>query len=191
MIRVLCVDDHPTLRASLRELLDGYDDIEVVGTATDGDGAGRMAAVTDPDVVLMDMRMPGTDGVTGTRQVLAARPEARVVVLTALSDVEHISEAIEAGAVGYVLKDAKPAELIGAIRAAFRGESNPLAAADELRGRRSDGLSDRDVELLRLVLGGDVPRSGGVAIELAGLYRRLGVDDAEGAVRWARHHDIG
>ncbi len=190
MIRVLCVDDHAVLRASLRELLAGYDDIEVVGTATDGDGAGRMAAVTAPDVVLMDLRMPGTDGVVGTRQVLAARPDARVVVLTALSDVDHISQAIEAGAVGYVLKDARPRELIEAIRVAYRGDADPGAAAEELSNRRSDALSERDLQLLRLVLGGKAPTAGGVAVELEGLYRRLGVTHAEGAALWARRNDI-
>ena len=90
MIRVLLVDDHPVLRDGLRDLLGTYDDLTVVGAAADGAEAGRLAAVAEPDVVLMDLRMPGTDGVAGTVAVKQAAPRARVLVLTALSDYEHI-----------------------------------------------------------------------------------------------------
>ena len=98
--RVLIVDDHPVLREGLREFLAGHDDLEVVGAAADGDEAGRMAAVSRPDVVLMDLRMPRPDGVDGTIAVMRAVPTAKVMVLTALSDVDHIIRALESGAVG-------------------------------------------------------------------------------------------
>jgi DNA-binding NarL/FixJ family response regulator len=186
----MLVDDHPVLREGVREFLVGYDDIEIVGTAADGDEAGRMATVSRPDVVLMDLRMPGADGVAGTTAVLRAVPTARVLVLTALSDVDHIIRALEAGAVGYVLKDAPAQDVVAGVRAAMAGACDPQRAIDELSKRRGELLSERDVELLRLTITGRVPADGSLTHELIALYRRIGVQDAESAALWARRHDV-
>jgi DNA-binding NarL/FixJ family response regulator len=190
VIRVLLVDDHPVLRSGLRDLLDGYDDLDVVGAAADGAEAGRLAAVAQPDVVLMDLRMPGTDGVAGTAAVKEAAPDARVLVLTALSDYEHIIRAIERGADGYLLKDAPATDVVEAIRRARAGDLHPEDAIRELTGQRGDGLSDRDTQLLRLTLRGRVPADGSLTAELLALYRRIGVQDAESAALWARRHGV-
>ena len=190
MTRVLIVDDHPVLREGLREFLQGHDDLEVVGAASDGAEAGRMAAVARPDVVLMDLRMPGHDGVEGTVAVMRAVPTARVMVLTALSDVDHIIRALESGAVGYLLKDAPAKDVVAGVRAAMAGECDPKQAIEELGKRRGELLSERDVELLRLTITGRVPADGSLTAELVALYRRIGVQDAEGAALWARRHDM-
>jgi len=190
VIRVLLVDDHPALRDGLRDLLGAYDEFEIVGTAADGAEAGRLAAVATPDVVLMDLRMPGTDGVAGTLAVKQAVPTARVLVLTALSDYDHILRAIEAGADGYLLKDAPAADVIDGIRRAMAGELDPRQAIEELTGQRGDTLSERDTELLRLTIAGRVPADRTLTAELVALYRRIGVEDAEGAALWARRHGV-
>jgi DNA-binding NarL/FixJ family response regulator len=186
----MLVDDHPVLRDGLSDYLRGHDDLEVVGSASDGAEAGRMAAVSSPDVVLMDLRMPEADGVVGTTEVLRAVPTARVMVLTALSDVDHIIRALEAGAVGYVLKDSPARDVVAGVRAAMAGECDPQAAIDELGKRRGELLSERDVELLRLTITGRVPADGSLTADLVALYRRIGVHDAEGAALWARRHDV-
>jgi DNA-binding NarL/FixJ family response regulator len=188
--RVLIVDDHPVLRDGLREFLQVQDDLEVVGAASDGAEAGRMAAVSRPDVVLMDLRMPGADGVEGTKAVLRAVPSAKVMVLTALSDVDHIIRALESGAVGYVLKDAPSRDVLAGVRAAMAGECDSAGAIAELGERRGELLSERDVELLRLTITGRVPADGTLTAELVALYRRIGVEDAGGAALWARRHDV-
>jgi DNA-binding NarL/FixJ family response regulator len=190
VIRVLLVDDHPVLRDGLRDLLGAYDDFAIVGAAADGAEAGRLAAISSPDVVLMDLRMPGTDGVAGTTAVKQAVPSARVLVLTALSDYEHIIRAIEAGADGYLLKDAPASDVIDGIRRANAGELDPRQALEELTGQRGDDLSERDTELLRLTIAGRVPADGKLTAELVALYRRIGVPDAEGAALWARRHGV-
>jgi len=190
VIRVLLVDDHPVLRDGLRDLLGGYHDLAVVGAAADGAEAGRLAAIAEPDVVLMDLRMPGTDGVEGTLAVKRAAPKARVLVLTALSDYEHIIRALESGADGYLLKDAPPHDVIAGIRKAMAGELDPHDAIRELSGQRGDGLSDRDAELLRLTIAGRMPADADLTAELVALYRRIGVEDAEGAALWARRHGV-
>jgi NarL family two-component system response regulator LiaR len=121
-IRVLLADDHRMVRAGIRLYLDGQPDLEVVGEAGDGAEAIASARVLKPDVVLMDLLMPVLDGIEATRQIRAALPEVEVVVVTTFIDHEHITAAIQAGAIGYVVKDAPPDELAAAIRAAARGE---------------------------------------------------------------------
>jgi len=190
VIRVMLVDDHPALRDGLKDLLSGYDDLTVVGAAADGAEAGRLAAIAEPDVVLMDLRMPGTDGVVGTAAVKRAAPTAKVLLLTALSDYEHIIRALETGADGYLLKDAPARDVIAGIRTAMAGDLDPQAAIRELTGQRGDGLSDRDTELLRLTIAGRVPADHSLTAELVALYRRIGVEDAESAALWARRHGV-
>lgn len=123
MIRVLLVDDQPLVRAGLRMLCESTSDIEVVGEAKGGAEAVRQAASLHPDVILMDLRMPGTDGITATGRILHARPAVRVVVLTTFDDDEHLYPALTAGARGFLAKDATPAELVDAIRQAAAGGS--------------------------------------------------------------------
>jgi DNA-binding NarL/FixJ family response regulator len=121
MIRVLLVEDHPVVRAGLEDLLSGTDDIEVCGTAEDGAAAIERVADTDPDVILMDLSMPVMDGIEATRRITAEDPEARIVILTSFSDQKGILGAIDAGAIGYLLKDAAPAELFQGVRTAASG----------------------------------------------------------------------
>src|ERR1700731_707134 len=123
MIRVVVVDDHAVVRLGLRDLLDAIPDIEVVGTASDGQAAISLAADLRPDVILMDLSMPDVDGVEATRRILAAQPNARIVILTAFSEQQRIFDALDAGAVGYLLKDSEPGELIRGVTAAAQGAS--------------------------------------------------------------------
>jgi DNA-binding NarL/FixJ family response regulator len=115
MLRVLVADDHQMVREGLGQLLHWVDDIELVGSANDGADAARQAEITRPDLVLMDLEMPGVDGVEGTRRVLEVAPLTRVVILTAFADRDRLDAAFDAGAVGYVLKDGEPAALMDAI----------------------------------------------------------------------------
>jgi DNA-binding NarL/FixJ family response regulator len=154
MIKILLVDDHPVVREGLRGMLAAEEDLTVVAEA--GGAAEAVAAVRahEPDVVLMDLRMPGGDGVEATARVLAQRPAARVVVLTTYDTDADILRAVEAGAAGYLLKDASRAELAQAIRAAARGETvlAPSVAAKLVSRMRSPvELSRREIEVLRLV----------------------------------------
>lgn len=121
MIRVLIADDQRLLREGLRMILQTAADLEVVGEAADGDAAVTLAAAHAPDVVLMDLRMPGTDGVAATRRLLAASRPPRVLVLTTFDDDESIFSALKAGAAGYLLKDVPAAELIAAVRTVAAG----------------------------------------------------------------------
>ncbi|MFD6563643.1 response regulator [Micromonospora profundi] len=123
MIRVLLVDDQHLIRAGLRMLCEAQPDIEVVGEADNGRDAVTLAARLVPDVVVMDLRMPGVDGITATTRILAERPAARVLVLTTFGDDDHLYPALTAGACGFLLKDAPPTELLDGIRRAATGDS--------------------------------------------------------------------
>ncbi|MEV4386320.1 response regulator transcription factor [Micromonospora sp. NPDC049580] len=123
MIRVLLVDDQHLIRAGLRMLCDAQPDIEVVGEADNGREAVVLAARLIPDVVVMDLRMPGVDGITATSRILAERPATRVLVLTTFGDDDHLYPALSAGACGFLLKDAPPTELLDGIRRAAAGDS--------------------------------------------------------------------
>jgi DNA-binding NarL/FixJ family response regulator len=158
LIRVVLVDDHRLVRAGLQSLLDACDDIQVVGSAADGQEALELVAEVEPDVVLMDLSMPRMGGVEATRHLLAAHPALQVVVLTSFSDQEQVHDAVDAGAVGYLLKDADPADLVEGVRAAAVGQSplDPKVARTLLTRRATqdpkDQLSER--ELLALVADG-------------------------------------
>ena len=119
-IRVVIADDHEIVRTGIRRLLDRSDAIEVVGLGADGEEAVALSADRAPDVVLMDLQMPGVDGIEATQRIAGADDGPRVVVLTSFSDPERITDAIDSGAAGYLLKDAKPAELLAGIRARRR-----------------------------------------------------------------------
>jgi DNA-binding NarL/FixJ family response regulator len=123
MIRVVLVDDQELLRLGFRMILDAEPDIEVVGEAGDGAAATAVVAETEPDIVLMDVRMPGTDGIEATAQIGRGRSGARVIILTTFDLDEYVYAGLRAGASGFLLKDAPPAELLGAIRTVAAGEA--------------------------------------------------------------------
>ena len=205
MIRVLLADDHGLMRDGLGRLLASVPDIEVVAAAADGPEAIRLAREHRPDVVLMDLRMPGMDGSEATRRLLEDEPATQVVILTSFSERDEILSALDAGAIGYLLKDAEPEELIRGVRAAAHGES-PLApkAARELLGSRGAGpasqLTDREREVLRLVTRGLpnklIARELGISektvkAHLTTVFQRIGVSDRVQAAMWARDHHLG
>lgn len=123
MIRTMIVDDQPLVRAGLRMLCSSTVDIEVVAEAASGAEAIRLADTAKPDVVMMDLRMPGTDGTTATERITRAHPAMKVVVLTTFDDDDHLYPALEAGACGFLAKDGEPTELLAAIRQAAAGGS--------------------------------------------------------------------
>jgi two-component system, NarL family, response regulator LiaR len=138
-VKVLVCDDHPVVRQGLRTFLSGRPDIDVVGDAADGEEALRKVPHLRPDVVLMDLLMPGMGGLEAIRRLSAEHPDVAVIVLTSMTDTEQVLPAVRAGARGYLLKDAEPAEVERAILAAQRGEAllHPRAAASVLAQARS------------------------------------------------------
>jgi DNA-binding NarL/FixJ family response regulator len=202
LIKILLVDDHPVVREGLRGMLAAEEDLTVVAEA--GGAAEAVAAVRahEPDVVLMDLRMPGGDGVEATARVLAQRPAARVVVLTTYETDSDILRAVEAGAAGYLLKDASRAELAQAIRAAARGETvlAPSVAAKLVSRMRSPvELSRREIEVLRLVARGHTNAEIGrelliseatVKTHLLRTFGKLDVSDRTAAVTAALERGI-
>ena len=159
-IRVVIVDDHAILRSGLRRVLEAEPDIEVVGEAENADRAVFETLQGKPDVVVMDVVMPGKSGIEGMPAVLQAAPEAKVLVLSMQDDPSYVREAFEAGASGYVLKEAADTEVVGAVRAVASGERyvHPvlgarLVAADAEQRRRAEAevLSEREREVLRLL----------------------------------------
>ena len=205
MIRVLLVEDHAVVRAGLERLLGAAGDLDVVDCARDGDEALDLVRTHEPDVVLMDLSMPKLDGAAATRQITAAHPDVRVVILTSFSDRERILGALDAGAVGYVLKDADPDELASAIRAAARGESplDPKAAHAVLTARRRPAaaqlLTGREREVLQMVGEGmpnkHISRRLGISektvkAHLTSIFRTLGVTDRTQAALWAQRNGL-
>ncbi|WP_019872568.1 response regulator [Salinispora oceanensis] len=159
MISVLLVDDHPVVRAGVRGMLDGEPDITIVGEAGSGAEAITSVRTLHPDVVLMDLRLPGLDGVGATGQLRTVAPDTRVLVLTTYESDADVLRAVEAGATGYLLKDSSRTEMLGAIRAAARGETvlSPTVATrvlNRVRHPKRDVLSPREADVLRLVAAG-------------------------------------
>ena len=198
----MLVDDHRLVRDGLSTLLAAAEDIEVVGTAADGASVAAAAADCRPDVVLMDLSMPDVDGIAATRLLLAAQPHVRVIALTSFTEERQVASALEAGAVGYVLKDSAPDALFDAVRAAHAGHTpiDPRVAGALLPGRRTDAsgpdaLSAREVEVLRLAAKGlankQIARTLGISdhtvkVHLGNIFRRIGVSDRTSAAMWAR-----
>lgn len=199
-IRVLVVDDHRLVRAGLTTLLEAADDVEVVGEAADGEEAVALARSTTPDVILMDLSMPNVDGVTATRRIIADQPEAKIVALTSFSDRQRVTEVLSAGAVGYLLKDCAPDELMRSVRVAAAGHSpvDPRVASALLPSRTPpavESLSEREVEVLRLAAKGlankQISRTLGISestvkVHLGNIFKRIGVNDRTSAALWAR-----
>ncbi|CAN5382260.1 response regulator transcription factor [soil metagenome] len=201
MIKVMLVDDHQLVRAGLAALIESADDMVVCGQAPDGQEALFVAAATLPDVVLMDLSMPVMDGVQATHMLLVDRPETRVVVLTSFSDKKRVDDALRAGAVGYLLKDCEPAELLAAVRSADLGHApiDPRVARALLPNASSAGpeLSPREREVLLLVREGlankQIGRRMGISertvkAHLGSVFRRIDVTDRTSAALWARDH---
>lgn len=198
MIRVLVVDDHAVVTAGLALLLGGVADIECVGEAGDGQQALEAVARLHPDVVLMDLSMPVLDGVGATARLTADHPAVRVVVLTTFGDRSHVTAAIDAGAVGFLLKDSPPEAIAGAIRAAARGEAplDPRAALALLERRRERPaivLTGREREVVALVAEGlsnrQVARRLGISektvkAHLTSAFATIGVTDRVQATLW-------
>ncbi len=195
-VRLLIVDDHPVVRDGLRGMFTGDPGFEVVGEAGDGAEALALAAHSRPDVVLMDLRMPGMDGVTAIGRLLRSGNPAKVLVLTTYDTDADVLPAIEAGATGYLLKDAPREDLVRAVRAAARGEAvlSPSVAGrlmGRLRGPAEDPLSQRELEVLTLVAKGASNREAAarlfiseatVKTHLLHVYAKLGVNDRAAAV---------
>jgi DNA-binding NarL/FixJ family response regulator len=205
MIRVLLVDDSAAVRNGLSDLLSAVPGLRVVGVAADGLSAVEVANAVQPDVVLMDLSMPEVDGVEATRRILADRPETNVVVLTAFSEQPRIFAALDAGAVGYLLKDAEPDELIRGVTAAAAGESpfSPKAAAALVarrsEQRRRERLTERERQVIALVSQGlankAIARRLGVSektvkAHLTAVFARIGVTDRTQAAVWALRNGI-
>ena len=202
-IRVVLVDDHAVIRAGLAQLLGAVGDIEVVGEAGDGAKAVDVVRATRPDVVLMDLQMPGVDGVVATRQIVQ-EALSEVLILTSFSDSERIFGALDAGAVGYLLKDADPDDLLDGIRAVSRGESplHPKAARAVLGSRVGPPpvqLTSRESQILTLVKQGFTNRliarhltitERTVKSHLTSAFSRIGVRDRTQAAIWAERHGL-
>lgn len=203
MITILLVDDHQLVRAGLRALLESVDDLRVVGEAGDGDAAVDLAVAERPDVVLMDLSMPRVDGVEATRRLVAAAVDTRVVVLTSFADQPRVQAALAAGAVGYLLKDSDPRDVIAAVRQAAAGHVpiDARVAQALLPGSQTPAaghtLSGREAEVLSLVAQGmankQIARQLGISertvkAHLGKVFRQIGVADRTSAALWAREH---
>jgi DNA-binding NarL/FixJ family response regulator len=205
-IRVMIVDDHVIVRRGLRDLLSTVDDIDVVGEAGNGEEALAVAREIHPHVVLMDLSMPVMDGVTATRRLLAEHEGIQIVALTSFADRATIHSAIDAGAIGYLLKHNEPDAVIDAVRTAFAGGS-PLdagVARSIVQAHREDAvvinavdLTARETEVLKLVAEGLANKHIARKLEitertvkahLTHIFQRLNVTDRTQAALWARDH---
>ncbi|MFC4010121.1 response regulator [Nonomuraea purpurea] len=197
-IKVLLADDHPVVREGLIAMLESADDITVVGEAGSGEEAVVQAGALRPDIILLDLRMGGMDGVTATEHILRRLPGSKVIIVTTYEDDTDILRAVEAGAAGYLLKGSSRQELIGAVRSAARGETvlTPSLAGKLFRARGSGqpALSERECEVLRLVSRGLTNAEIGsrlfiseatVKTYLLRSFKKLGVSDRTAAVMTA------
>ncbi|GAA1975463.1 response regulator transcription factor [Amycolatopsis minnesotensis] len=196
MIRLIIADDHPIVRDGLRGAFTGEDDIEVVAEAANGAEALSMTAAYRPDLVLMDLRMPVVDGVSAIRKLAETAPGVRVLVLTTFDSEADVLPAVEAGATGYLLKDAPTAELLRAVRTAATGESvlSPSVAGKlmgQVRRPAQGTLTKRELEVLKLVAGGASNKAAAAKLfiseasiktHLLHIYAKLEVRDRAGAV---------
>ncbi len=209
MITVAIIDDHQLVRAGMRALLEAVGDVAVVAEAADGDSAVAVVLDAAPDVTLMDLSMPKTDGVEATRRLRARGSSTRVVVLTSFADPVRVQAAVAAGAVGYLLKDSDPRDVVAAVRQAAAGHVplDPRVAQALLPGSgHSSGssphepLSPRESEVLALVAKGmankQIARQLGISertvkAHLGKVFRQIGVADRTSAALWAREHLTG
>jgi DNA-binding NarL/FixJ family response regulator len=196
VIRLLIADDNPVVRDGLRGIFEASDEVEVVGDAANGQEAVDRAAVLAPDVVLMDLRMPEMDGVTAIKRLAERGVTARVLVLTTFDTDSDVVPAIEAGATGYLLKDAPPEDLLRGVRAAARGEAvlSPSVATrllSQVRAPALEPLSQRELDVLGLIAQGASNRDAAsrlfiseatVKTHVLHIFAKLGVNDRAAAV---------
>ena len=205
MISLVIADDHKVVRTGLEQLIETFDDVQLMGVGANGEDAVRLCEAFRPDVALLDLEMPEVDGIEATRRIRAQAPDTRVVIFTSFSDRDRIMQAIEAGAIGYLLKDADPDELHRGILAAARGESPlaPKAAAEVLAARTvappAGDLSDREREVLVLVASGlankQIARKLGISEKtvkghLTRIFQSIGVTDRTQAALWAERNGL-
>ncbi|HET7400037.1 MAG TPA: response regulator transcription factor [Intrasporangium sp.] len=206
MTSVVIVDDHHLVRVGLRSILSTSDEVKVVGEAADGREALEVVRRTMPEVVLMDLSMPRVDGIVGIRLLREAGFGVPVVVLTSFAETDRVGAALEAGAVGYLLKDSEPRDVISAIRVAAAGHAplDPRVARALLphspRKEAPSVLSAREREVLALVSKGlankQIAKALGISertvkVHLGNVFRNIGVADRTSAALWARDHGIG
>ncbi|MCC6188895.1 MAG: response regulator transcription factor [Anaerolineales bacterium] len=207
-IRVVLADDHPVVRSGIKNEFGQSVDIEVVGEAADGDEALRLAQALQPDVLLLDINMPGQKAVRVIRELQAQTPQPRILILTAYSDVENVVGMLKAGATGYLLKDEDPSVIAEGVRAVAQGKtwlsaavaaSLVAQAAGEQPLAENDALSERELEVLRLMAQGCsngkiadtlVISEGTVKNHVTNLYDHLGVHSRAEAVVWAWQHRV-
>jgi DNA-binding NarL/FixJ family response regulator len=204
MIRVVIADDHKVVRSGLEQLIATFDDVELVGAAANGEEALALCRKHRPDLVLLDLAMPTMDGIEATRRIREALPETNIVAFTSFSDRDRILRALDAGAIGYLLKDAEPDELRRGMLAAARGESPlaPKAAAEVLAARMGavdTDLSEREREVLVLVASGlankQIARKLGITEKtvkghLTRIFQAIGVADRTQAALWAERNGL-
>lgn len=206
MIRVLVVDDHPIFRAGIAHLLTAQPDLELSAVVSDGAEVIDAVARHRPHVILMDLSMPGVDGIEATRRTVERFPDVKVLVLTSFADSDRVLRALDAGAIGYLLKDTEASELVAGVRAAARGESPMSVAAVQTlvleRQRRSADvhLSPREREVLRLVAEGLANRQisrrlaiseSTVKAHMSHILAAIGADDRTQAAIWAHRNGLG
>jgi DNA-binding NarL/FixJ family response regulator len=203
-VRVLIVDDHPVVRTGLRGMLAGTPEIDLVGEASDGQEAVLQAQRLQPDVILMDLRLPGLDGVAATTRIKQDRPATQVIILTTYDSDGDILRAIEAGAIGYLLKDTPRDELFRAIHAAAQNQPllTPSVAArlmNRMRTPADEGLSGREIEVLGLVARGNCNKEVARALSISEatvkthlnhIFQKLAVTDRTSAVTVALERGI-
>ena len=208
-IRVLLVDDHAVVRMGLKVFFDLQDDIEVVGEAGDGSEGVALARRLKPDVILMDLLMPNMDGLTAIGRIKAELPETEIVAVTSFIEEEKVTAALEAGATGYLLKDAEAEEVAAAVRAAYAGEMtlDPAVArllAQRLRNRKSEPdpvepLTDREKDVLRLLGQGMSNKEIGTTLFItertartyvSNILGKLGLASRTQAALWAVEHKL-
>ena len=205
MIRLLIADDHAVVRTGLAQLASTLGDVELVGMAANGEEAVALCAERSPDVILMDLEMPVVNGIEATARIKASHPHVAVVVLTSFSDRERILNALDAGAAGYLLKDAEPEELARAVHAAAAGDAplDPKAARALLSSRAATSpagtLSQREREVLLLVAQGlankQIARRLSISektvkAHLTNVFRTIGVTDRTQAALWAEREGL-
>jgi DNA-binding NarL/FixJ family response regulator len=196
MIKLLIADDHPVVRDGLRGIFEASDEFEVAGEASNGQDAVDKAAVIQPDVILMDLRMPQLDGVSAIRKLAERGITARVLVLTTFDTDSDVVPAIEAGATGYLLKDSPPDELLRGVRAAARGEAvlSPSVATrlvGQVRAPAQEPLSQRELDVLAMIAEGASNRDAAARLYISEatvkthvlhIFAKLGVNDRAAAV---------
>ena len=199
-MRVLVADDHPLVLEGIKRVLDDVDGIEVVGEANRGDRVLPLIGRTDPDLVLLDVRMPGLDGLSCLDQIRSRYPKVKVVVISGFSDRVHVDAALRRGASGYIVKSVDPCDLPAALRQAVKGTVfHAVGIEDDSASAKEIGLTERELTILRAVARGLSNQAIGkecwvteqtVKFHLTNIYRKLGVSNRAEAVHFAYQHGL-